>query len=163
MYNMSMKGRFVIREHHSTRLHFDLRLEVNGIAKSWAVPKGPSMNPADRRLAVAVPDHSLRSMSVEGTRQTGLYGAAEVVTWDQGEYEAVLDAQRSLEKGWLVFTLHGRKLKGQFMLERRTTNYYNWSLYKLADEYADPDFQLEKILKPRMFLGFAPLFEGLSV
>jgi bifunctional non-homologous end joining protein LigD len=157
-----MRGRFVIQEHHSKRLHFDLRLEINGIAKSWAVPKGPSMNPKDRRLALAVPDHSLKSMSFEGTRRAGLYGAGEVATWDRGEYETALDPQRSLDKGWLVFTLNGRKLKGQFMLERWTTNYFNWSLYKLTDEFADPNFKLKKVLKPRAFPGFAPLFEGLA-
>lgn len=157
-----MRRSFVVQEHHSKRLHFDLRLEVGTVAKSWAVPKGPSMSPKDRRLAVAVSDHSLRAMKFEGTRRAGLHGAGEVAIWDEGFYETSVNPERFLEKGWLVFTLYGQKLKGQFMLERWKNQYENWSLYKLRDEYAVPNFELQTKLKPRAFPGFAPLFEGLA-
>src|SRR5688500_14612142 len=108
-----MRKRFVIHEHHATRLHFDLRLEISGVLKSWAVPKGVSMNPSEKRLAVQVPDHSLGYINFEGRLAEGTYGAGEVRIWDKGEFEAQQgDAAESLRRGKLIFTFYGAKLKG---------------------------------------------------
>src|SRR5918994_7454440 len=103
-----IKKRFVIHEHHATRLHFDLRLEMSGTGKSWAVPKGPSMDPDDKRLAVAVPDHSLSYFKFEGTLEEGTYGAGEVRIWDSGKYETESDPQKQLDSGKLNFIFHGK-------------------------------------------------------
>src|ERR1041384_1054987 len=115
---MTMLGRFVIHEHHATSLHFDLRLEMDGVLKSWAVPKGVSMNPKDNRLAIRVGDHKLSYFSFEGTRRRGLYGAGEVCIWDKGEFEADDLAPADLRQGKLFFSLFGTKLRGRFKLEK---------------------------------------------
>ncbi len=121
-----MRKRFVIHEHHASRLHFDLRLEIGGTLKSWAVPKGVSMNPQDKRLAVAVPDHSISYINFEGTLAEGTYGAGEVRIWDKGEFEAQENASEQLEKGKLVFTFYGAKLKGEFTLVKMWNQEKNW-------------------------------------
>lgn len=142
-----MKKRFVIHEHHATRLHFDLRLEIEGVLKSWAVPKGVSMNPADKRLAVHVPDHSLSYIGFEGTWAEGTYGAGEVRIWDKGFFEAE-DAAENLRKGKLVFTFEGAKLKGEFTLLKFYNNEKNWLIIKSKDEFADKNWKLETVLNP---------------
>ncbi len=98
------RGRFVVHEHHATNLHFDLRLEISGVLKSWAVPKGLSLNPNDKRLAIEVPDHSLSYIDFVGTISEGKYGAGQVVIWDNGEYAAKNNPSEQLEKGRLNFT-----------------------------------------------------------
>ncbi|MGI8468882.1 MAG: DNA polymerase ligase N-terminal domain-containing protein [Pyrinomonadaceae bacterium] len=143
-----MRKRFVIHEHHATRLHFDLRLEIDGVLKSWAVPKGVSMNPADKRLAVRVPDHSLGYIDFKGTLAEGTYGAGEVRIWDEGEFEAENPSEQ-LEKGKLVFTFYGAKLKGKFTLVKFWNHEKNWLITKLKDEFADADWKLETVLKPK--------------
>ncbi len=143
-----MRKRFVIHEHHASRLHFDLRLEIGGVLKSWAVPKGVSMNPKDKRLAVAVPDHSLGYIDFEGTISEGSYGAGEVRVWDSGEFEAE-KAEENLEKGKLVFTFFGRKLKGEFTLVKMANQEKNWLIIKSRDEFADKYWKLETVLKPK--------------
>lgn len=143
-----MRKRFVIHEHHATRLHWDLRLEMGGVYKSWAVPKGPSMDPADKRLAVAVPDHSIGYGSFEGTLAEGTYGAGEVRIWDDGKYETVVDPQIQLKKGKIVFTFFGLKLRGEFVLVR-TREENNWLLIKADDHFADTGWEIETILEPR--------------
>jgi bifunctional non-homologous end joining protein LigD len=110
--------RFVVQEHHASHLHWDFRLEVGGVLKSWAVPKGPSMNPAERRLAIQVPDHDLDYAGFEGTIPAGRYGAGEVRIWDRGSYKADGDMAAGLEKGRVRFTLAGEKLQGDFTLVR---------------------------------------------
>ena len=141
-----MRKRFVIHEHHATRLHFDLRLEIGGVLKSWAVPKGVSMNPSEKRLAVAVPDHSLGYIGFEGTLAEGTYGAGEVRIWDAGEFETAGDAEEQLRKGKLIFVFFGAKLKGEFALLKMWNQEKNWLIVKSKDNFADADWRLETIL-----------------
>ena len=142
-----MRRLFVVHEHHATRLHFDLRLEIGGVLKSWAVPKGISMNPAEKRLAVAVPDHSLGYISFEGTLAEGTYGAGEVRIWDKGEFETTGDAEEQLRKGKLIFAFCGAKLKGEFTLLKMNGQEKNWLIIKAKDNFADSKWKLETVLK----------------
>jgi bifunctional non-homologous end joining protein LigD len=142
-----MRKRFVIHEHHATRLHFDLRLEIAGALKSWAVPKGVSMNPRDKRLAVQVPDHLLSYINFEGTIEEGSYGAGRVLIWDKGEFETEGDAAEQLRKGKLVFTIYGRKLKGEFTLVKMANQEKNWLIIKSKDEFADRNWKLETVFE----------------
>ncbi|MCX5800833.1 MAG: 3'-phosphoesterase [Candidatus Eisenbacteria bacterium] len=141
-----MSLRFVVHEHHSSRLHFDFRLEMGGVLRSWAIPKGPSMNPSEKRLAIQVEDHTLAYIDFEGTIPEGAYGAGRVVIWDSGDYKLL--EQR---KDMIGFSLAGRKLRGGFALVqlkgRGKGN--EWLLIKQRDEYADPDWKLETSVKPR--------------
>ncbi|HEX8565603.1 MAG TPA: DNA polymerase ligase N-terminal domain-containing protein [Pyrinomonadaceae bacterium] len=136
-------SRFVIHEHHATNLHFDFRLEIAGVLKSWAVPKGVSLNPNEKRLAVVVPDHAVSYIDFEGTLAEGTYGAGEVRIWDNGEFEIV---GGQLEKGKLIFRLFGKKLQGEFALLRMKGNERNWLLIKSKDEFADLNWKLETVL-----------------
>jgi bifunctional non-homologous end joining protein LigD len=144
-----MRKRFVVHEHHATRLHWDLRLEMGGVYKSWAVPKGPSLNPKDKRLAVAVPDHSIEYGSFEGTLPEGSYGAGEVRIWDDGKYETKGDPEEQLRKGDFKFTFFGLKLRGEFALVRLANQEGNWLLIKHNDHFADPEWKIETVLEPR--------------
>jgi bifunctional non-homologous end joining protein LigD len=139
--------RFVIHEHHATRLHFDLRLEMGGVLKSWAVPKGPSKNPADKRLAVEVPHHSLSYIDYEGTISEGSYGAGEVRIWDDGTYETKTDPLIQYEKGKIDFVFFGLKLRGEYTLVRTGTD-KNWLLIKRTDHFVDTEWKLETVLDP---------------
>ena len=143
------KRRFVIHEHHATRLHFDLRLEVDGVGKSWAVPKGPSMDPFDKRLAVAVPDHSLSYFKFEGSLADGTYGAGEVRIWDAGYFETDDDPKRQLDDGKLSFTFLGQKVRGGFVLIRLNRQIRNWLLIKVDDVFADVEWRLKTVLPPK--------------
>jgi len=142
---MTMRGRFVVHEHHGRQRHFDLRLEIDGVLKSWAVPKGPSMNPAERRLAVAVPDHPVEYLGFEGVIPPGQYGAGPVVIWDSG----VFSAEGNLRHGELLLVLCGQKLHGGFALIRLARgDGTDWLLIKRRDEYAEPRFRLQSALTP---------------
>jgi len=130
---------FVVHEHHAKRLHFDLRLEIDDVLKSWAVPKGPSMNPGERRLAIMVQDHPMDYADFEGTIPEGIYGAGAVVIWDKGRFEI---AAGSLLEGRLVLVLQGKKLKGEFSLVRMSGKDTEWLFMKKKDSFADYNFQL---------------------
>ncbi len=133
---------FVVHEHHAKRLHFDLRLEMEGVLKSWAVPKGPSMNPADKRLAIMVDDHDLAYAGFEGTIPEGMYGAGEVYVWDRGTYELKIG---SIGAGKLEVVFMGNKLKGIFALARMSGKEKEWLLIKKNDRYADRAFRLKTV------------------
>ena len=141
---------FVIQEHHATRLHFDFRLEMEGVLRSWAVPKGPSMNPKDKRLAMMVEDHPLEYGSFQGTIPEGNYGAGEVRIWDKGHYTPLGDdsPEKQVRNEKIIFTLHGKKLKGEFHLFRMKGSREEnaWLLFKAKDKYADPKWKMEQIL-----------------
>jgi bifunctional non-homologous end joining protein LigD len=144
--------RFVVHEHHASRLHYDLRLEVAGALASWAVPKGPSMNPADKRLAVRVEDHPMEYRSFEGIIPEGRYGAGAVVIWDEGIFRPLEDPETGLERGRLSFYLEGKKLRGEFslVLMKGRGSGKDWLLMKKKDEYADPGWRLKQALTPSM-------------
>ena len=144
-----IRGRFVIHEHHATRLHFDLRLEVGGTGRSWAVPKGPSMDPDDKRLAVAVPDHSLSYFKFEGTLAEGTYGAGEVRIWDNGNYETPVDPQIQYDSGRIELSFEGKKIRGGFILVKMggKKNAKNWLLIKREDQFASVDWKIKTILE----------------
>ena len=145
--------RFVVQKHAATRLHYDFRLEASGVLKSWAVPRGPSLDPAEKRLAVQVEDHPIDYAGFEGTIPKGEYGAGEVVVWDAGTYTPdegpkAADLQdrtvaeevvrKGIEAGKLSVTLFGEKLRGSFALVRIKGNGKDWLLIKHNDAFADP-------------------------
>src|SRR4051812_27501885 len=140
--------RFVIQRHDASHLHYDFRLEMNGVLKSWAVPKGPSLNPADKRLAMMVEDHPYDYRNFEGVIPAGNYGGGTVIVWDEGTYEP-LGAEgmstkeqekmlfKELYSGNLKFILHGEKLNGEFALfQMKGRGERSWILVKKKDEYA---------------------------
>jgi len=135
--------RFVVHEHHARRLHFDLRLEIDKVLKSWAVPKGPSMNPSEKRLAIMVEDHPLSYADFEGTIPEGMYGAGAVAIWDKGRFEI---HGGSLQKGKLDITFYGKKLRGAFALARMSGKDTEWLLMKKKDSFADYEFVLKTAL-----------------
>ena len=142
--------RFVVHEHHASRLHFDFRLEIGGVLKSWAVPKGPSMNPADKRLAVMVEDHPLEYGDFEGIIPQGHYGAGPVMIWDSGEFKSEEDPEAGLSKGKFSFILEGGKLRGGFSLAlmRGRGTGKDWLLIKKRDAEAKEDWKIEEELTP---------------
>src|SRR5918994_1707424 len=137
---------FVVQKHQASRLHYDFRLELDGTLKSWAVPKGPSLNPDDKRLAMMVEDHPLDYRTFEGVIPEGNYGAGEVIVWDRGTYRAAGTTDRreseralraGLAKGRLTFVLEGEKLRGEFSLLKIQRGEENaWLLVKKGDRFA---------------------------
>lgn len=131
---------YIIQKHAASRLHYDFRLELGGVLKSWAVPKGPSLNPADKRLAVEVEDHPVSYGSFEGIIPEGSYGGGTVMLWDSGTWEPLKDPLKGLRDGRLEFSLHGEKLKGEWalvrMAPRANEDKNNWLLIKMKDDYS---------------------------
>jgi bifunctional non-homologous end joining protein LigD len=154
-------GSFVIQKHAARRLHYDFRLEMEGVLRSWAVPKGPSMNPADKHLAVAVEDHPLEYGDFEGVIPPGNYGAGSVIVWDRGVYEVIDppgDAPDAVRKGKIDISMHGFKLNGAFTLVRTggrrnadPKDEKNWLLIKKRDQYATNEDVFE--MHPRSVLS----------
>ena len=124
--------RFVVQLHDATRLHYDFRIQSGEVLRSWAVPKGPSLDPRVRRLAVPVEDHAMSAGEFEGVHDGHVHGTGAVIVWDEGTAEIVRD-----EPDHLSFVLHGRKLSGRFALTR--TGEKRWILVKARDEDARPD------------------------
>jgi bifunctional non-homologous end joining protein LigD len=151
---------FVIQRHKATQLHYDFRLEMDGVLKSWAVPKGPSLNPKDKRLAMMVEDHPLDYASFEGVIPKPNYGAGMVEIWDQGTYEDMEEKEKSkaekkllsdLKKGSLKIALNGKKLQGEFALVKmKNADEKNaWLLIKHKDEFAvNKSYSSEKETAP---------------
>jgi len=132
---------FVVQKHDATALHYDFRLELDGVLKSWAVPKGPSLSPRDKRLAMQVEDHPVGYRDFEGTIAEGGYGAGPVIVWDRGRWQPLGDPHEGLRKGALKFELQGEKLRGQFALVRLPPRGASrgrpaWLLIKHGDEHA---------------------------
>lgn len=138
---------FVVQKHAASHLHYDFRLEMEGVLKSWAIPKGPSMNPEDKRLAIMVENHPYDYKDFEGTIPEGNYGAGNVIVWDNGtytladeQYKGEIESQLKddLQKGLLSFILNGKKLKGEFALVKLKIKQKNaWILIKKKDKYAN--------------------------
>lgn len=134
---------FVLQQHGARAMHYDFRLEVDGVLKSWAIPKGPSLNPKERRLAVLTDDHPLSYKNFEGVIPEGEYGAGPVIVWDRGKYKNIkvnkagkpLTMKGAFRKGTIEIILRGKKLKGAFALVRMSGK--NWLLIKMKDEHAN--------------------------
>ncbi|MBI4460941.1 MAG: DNA ligase [Acidobacteria bacterium] len=143
---------FVIQKHEASRLHYDFRLEISGVLASWALPKGPSLNPADKRLAMRTEDHPADYAAFEGVIPEGQYGAGTVMVWDRGTYQINPDesAAEQLEGGKLKFTLKGHKLRGGFALIRAGSKSQGskiearWFLIKRRDGFADPKWRIDR-------------------
>jgi len=145
---------FVIQRHAASRLHYDFRLEMEGVLKSWAVPKGPSLNPEDKRLAMMVEDHPYDYKDFEGNIPEGNYGAGQVEIWDSGTYEPLDETSKlsdekellkELKAGSLKFILHGKKLKGEFALVKMKNAENNaWLLIKHKDKFAEEKYDAEE-------------------
>ncbi|MGZ3839039.1 MAG: DNA polymerase ligase N-terminal domain-containing protein [Flavisolibacter sp.] len=143
--------RFVIQKHDASHVHYDFRLEMEGVLKSWAVPKGPSLNPADKRLAMMVEDHPFDYRDFEGIIPAGNYGGGTVIVWDEGYYEPIEEDGLSrkeqerlflqqLHAGSLKFILHGTKLKGEYALfQMKTRGERSWILVKKNDAFASKE------------------------
>ena len=150
---------FVIQRHAATRLHYDFRLEMEGVLKSWAVPKGPSLDPNDKRLAMMVEDHPYDYKDFEGNIPEGNYGAGQVEVWDSGTYEPLdensklsdeKELLKELHAGSLKFVLHGKKLKGEFALVKMKNSENNaWLLIKHKDEFAESPYDAEENTSPK--------------
>ena len=141
---------FVVQKHAATTLHYDFRLEIGGVLKSWVLPKGPSIDPHVKRMAIPTDDHALAYADFEGSIPEGHYGAGEVLIWDRGTFENAshdgkkpVPLEEAFERGHISFELHGRKLRGKFTL-LRTHNGPNWLLLKQHDGEAREGYDIVK-------------------
>src|SRR5436853_6462254 len=138
---------YVIQKHAASHLHYDFRLELDGVLKSWAVPKGPSLDPSVKRLAMHVEDHPVKYGGFEGIIPEGEYGGGTVMLWDQGSLEPMGDPRDSYRRGKLKFRLHGEKLQGAWMLVRRSYSRSGkdneWFLFKERDEAAQSSERMD--------------------
>ena len=144
MGGSSQKQRFSFQMHDASQLHFDFRLEVGGVLKSWAVPKGPSTDKRQKRLAIRTEDHPLDYIDFEGVIPDKAYGAGTVLVWDIGTYEnitekdgVIRDMEESIANGHFLIRLHGKKLHGNYAMTRINDKEEQWLLVKMDDEYAD--------------------------
>ena len=139
---------FNLQKHQASHLHYDLRLEIGGVLKSWAIPKGPSLDPAVKRLAVQVDDHALEYADFEGVIEEGQYGAGPVLVWDTGWFKLLTtdrdakNAEVALQEGKLDFVLHGKRLKGRFSLVQMKGRPRQWLLVKQRDQEATPGYDI---------------------
>ena len=148
---------FVVQRHHASHLHYDFRLELDGTLKSWAVPKGPSMNPKDKRLAMMVEDHPISYATFEGDIPEGNYGAGHVDVWDHGTYEPIneegevitpSEMEKHLAAGSIKFRMKGRHLKGDFALVHMKKDEKTWLLLKHRDDFStDEEYSSEDYAK----------------
>ena len=140
------KGIFVVQKHAASHLHYDFRLEIGGALASWAVPKGPSMNPKDRRLAMQVEDHPLEYADFAGVIPEGNYGAGTVEIWDRGLFQPLDDPLQGVILGKLDFLLAGDRLRGGFALIRLPGGKgNNWLVFKKNDSFADPSWTMQTV------------------
>src|SRR5450631_4186685 len=155
---------FVVQKHQASHLHYDFRLEWNGVLLSWAIPKGPSLDPSVKRLAMAVEDHPIEYAKFEGIIPEGQYGGGTVMVWDQGTWEPDVGVESGIRSGELKFSLHGKKLRGSWVLVRTksgpgTTGRASWLLIKHRDRYASTvDVAAEKprsVVSRRLLAGIA--------
>jgi bifunctional non-homologous end joining protein LigD len=141
-----LNSRFVVHEHDASHLHYDFRLEMEGVLRSWAIPKGPSMDPSEKRLAVLVEDHPVEYIDFEGTIPEGEYGAGRVAIWDHGTYTLLEEKGKEIK-----FSLEGKKLRGGFVLVKLkwSKKGNEWLLIKHKDEFAQPGWKLKTSLSRR--------------
>jgi bifunctional non-homologous end joining protein LigD len=160
---------FVVQKHQASHLHYDFRLEWDGVLLSWAIPKGPSLDPSIKRLAMAVEDHPVEYAKFEGIIPEGQYGGGTVMVWDQGTWVPETDVESGLRNGELKFSLHGKKLRGSWVLVRTKrssgkTERASWLLIKHRDRYAGTsDIVSEKprsVVSKRLMAGIATAAGG---
>ena len=160
--------RFVVQKHAARRLHYDLRLEMEDVLRSWAVPRGPSLDPAEKRLAVGTEDHPLEYLHFEGVIPRGEYGAGSMIVWDQGTYECIgkeTNPVRAWHSGTLDLRLHGEKLLGHWVLVKIKGSAADWLLIKKDDQYADARRDLLQQMPESVLSGLevGELVEGTTV
>lgn len=159
--------RFVVQKHLARNLHYDLRLEMQGVLRSWAVPKGPSLDPSEKRLAINVEDHPLEYADFEGIIPEGQYGAGKVIVWDRGVYQCIgseTNPIRAFHRGALDLVLLGEKLKGLFLLVKLKKESNQWLFFKKNDEYANPALDVTAEMPESVISGLQveEMAEGVS-
>jgi bifunctional non-homologous end joining protein LigD len=153
---MTQDRMFVVQQHHARRTHYDFRLEMGGVLRSWAIPRGPSLDPSEKRLAVLVADHSLEYAEFEGVIAEDEYGAGEVIVWDHGTYAVIGNEtpEEQFAAGKIMLLLGGQKLHGGFVLLRleKAVEDHAWLLIKRKDKYARPGAEITEE-RPRSVLS----------